>query len=170
MLEIGLGCNMGYGPGASVNLWKKYLHLSSEIWMADVDTACVEKYKDHASLSGINIVIGDQENTETLDSWVKTTGGSFDVFVEDGGHSSNQILQSFLKLWPTIKPGGIYFIEDFSSGKYWPPLPENKLMINIIQEWIESISNDPIGPNIPNGVHFIFCQWEACAIGKTPDS
>lgn len=25
ILEIGLGCNMGYGPGASLKLWRAYL-------------------------------------------------------------------------------------------------------------------------------------------------
>ena len=168
MLEIGLGCNMNYGPGASVNLWKKYLHSSSEIWMADVDTACVEKYTNHESLRGIKIITGDQENIKTLDSWIETTGGGFDVIIDDGGHSNNQILQSFLKLWPVIKPGGIYFIEDLSSGRHWPQLTGNKLMVNIIQEWIGAISNDPIGENRPDGIHFVFCQWEACAIGKAP--
>ncbi len=93
MLEIGLGCNMGYGPGASVNLWKKYIHPSSEIWMADVNTECVEKYMNDDSLRGIHVITGDQENPEILSSWIKSTGGNFDVIIDDGGHSNNQIYQ-----------------------------------------------------------------------------
>lgn len=33
ILEIGLGCNMNYGPGASAKLWKEYFP-NSEVWFA----------------------------------------------------------------------------------------------------------------------------------------
>lgn len=33
ILEIGLGCDMGYGPGASAKLWRKYFP-ESEVWFA----------------------------------------------------------------------------------------------------------------------------------------
>ena len=42
MLEIGLGCNMGYGPGASVALYRK-LFPQAEIWEAEYDGECVKQ-------------------------------------------------------------------------------------------------------------------------------
>lgn len=33
MLEIGLGCNMNYGPGASAHIWRDYFP-NTDIWMA----------------------------------------------------------------------------------------------------------------------------------------
>ena len=36
MLEIGLGCNMNYGPGASLALHKK-LFPKAELWEAEYD-------------------------------------------------------------------------------------------------------------------------------------
>ncbi len=83
MLEIGLGCDMSYGPGASVKVWKKYLHPDSIIWMAEKDANCVQKHRNEASMQGINIVTGDQKDPDTLRRWVQETGGNFDVVIDD---------------------------------------------------------------------------------------
>jgi hypothetical protein len=43
----------------------------------------------------IQVVTGDQADNKTLDSWVATTGGDFDVIIDDGGHTMPQIYWSF---------------------------------------------------------------------------
>ena len=62
MLEIGLGCDMNYEPGASVALWKK-LFPQAELWEAEYDAKCVEQAK-------------------TLDEWLEKSGGGFDVIID----------------------------------------------------------------------------------------
>ena len=42
MLEIGLGCDMGYGPGASVAVFKK-LFPTAELWEAEFSALAVLK-------------------------------------------------------------------------------------------------------------------------------
>ena len=105
MLEIGLGCDMNYGPGASTALWKK-LFPEADLWEAEFNADCVEKHRGD-KLKGFNVLIGDQGNETVLDSWVQESGGNFDVIIDDGGHQNCQIWHSFLKLWPTVKPGGL---------------------------------------------------------------
>ena len=83
MFEIGLGCDMGYGPGASVALHKA-LFPQAELWEAEYDGKCVEKAKERQMLEGIQVVVGDQGNDTTLDSWINETGGEFDVVIDDG--------------------------------------------------------------------------------------
>jgi hypothetical protein len=63
-------------------------------------------------LEGLNILVGDQGNPEVLDELIEKSGGDFDVIIDDGGHTNCQIWTSLEKLWPTIKRGGSYFIED----------------------------------------------------------
>lgn len=109
-LEIGLGCNMNYEPGASVNVWKE-LFPRAELWEAEFDTKCIEKSIAEGMLEGINIVTGDQGNIAVLDSWIEKSGGNFDVIIDDGGHNNCQIWTSYVKLWPHLKSGGLYFIE-----------------------------------------------------------
>ena len=55
MLEIGLGCNMDYGPGASVQIWRQLLP-HAELWEAEYDAACVEKARAKGQLEGIKTV------------------------------------------------------------------------------------------------------------------
>ena len=43
VLEIGLGCNMHYGAGASAKVWREALP-EAELWFADVDDDCVQKH------------------------------------------------------------------------------------------------------------------------------
>lgn len=59
MLEIGLGCRMQYGPGASVQLWKK-LFPKAQLWEAEYDGKCVEEAKKKGQLDGLNVLVGDQ--------------------------------------------------------------------------------------------------------------
>ena len=99
-----------------MKLWKE-LFPHAELWEAEYNAGCVEKHRN-TTLKGINVLVGDQENLEVLDSWVETSGGDFDVIIDDGGHTQCMIWNSFTKLWPTVKKGGLYFIEDLHVAKH----------------------------------------------------
>lgn len=48
LLEIGLGCRMNYGPGASAYLWRNYLGPRADIHFIEFDRTCAEEwYKTH---------------------------------------------------------------------------------------------------------------------------
>ena len=68
--QIGLGCDMDCGPGASVAIYQK-LFPKAELWEAEYDAKCVEKNRD-GMLEGINILTGDQGNETVLDEWILT--------------------------------------------------------------------------------------------------
>jgi hypothetical protein len=110
IFEIGLGCDMTYGSGASVQIWASLFPLA-KVWEAEYDASCVTKAKDAGKLADVNVVVGDQADPATLASWIEQTGGQFDVIIDDGGHTNVQIQTSFGHLWPALKPGGFYFIE-----------------------------------------------------------
>jgi hypothetical protein len=172
MLEIGLGCDMDYGPGASTVIWKK-LFPKADLWEAEFDASCVEKHKDD-KLKGFSILTGDQGNDTVLDSWIEKSGGNFDVVIDDGGHQNCQIWHSFLKLWPTVKPGGLYFIEDLQVSN-WPKYKnfttdtcDNNLVVTEkLKEYIDvMIHSDQREEFAKSDIEFIFCQHEACVVGK----
>eukprot|EP01032_Pedospumella_encystans_P023880 gene23880-27021_t len=113
-LEIGLGCGMpeGYTPGASVALWKKlFAGRDVDLWVADSDEVCVTKQKAEGKLSDVSTLIGDQADIAVLKRWIQESGGKFDVIVDDGGHRNNQVLNSFVTLWPEVNADGWYFFE-----------------------------------------------------------
>jgi 2-polyprenyl-3-methyl-5-hydroxy-6-metoxy-1,4-benzoquinol methylase len=84
--------------------------------MGEYDAECVKQAKLENKLNGINVLVGDQANYTDLTRWVKESGGNFDVIIDDGGHHLDMIWHSFQLLWPTVKPGGFYFIEDIEHG------------------------------------------------------
>jgi len=65
-----------------------------------------------------SLLKGDQSETEFLDFFKEETGGKFDVVIDDGSHVPSHQLTSFESLWPSIVPGGFYFIEDVFTS-YW---------------------------------------------------
>jgi len=167
LFEIGLGCDMAYGPGASVSLWKALFPIAN-LWEAEYDAACVQKCHAEGTLAGINAVTGDQGDQATVQSWVQKSGGQFDAVVDDGGHRNKQIRTSFEELWPHVKPGGLYFLEDLQVGRRHPFSDGGVVMSDIMQAYVEQLltQEERIDLPLPENVESIFCQKEACMIKK----
>lgn len=178
-LEIGLGCDMVYGPGVSIKFWKQLFEgRDVDLWEAEFDAECVAKAREQGMLEGFSTVTGDQADPGVLKKWIEQSGGKFDVIVDDGGHINRQVLASFVALWPELNPDGNYFIEDlqiaFKPHYYEKEFPA---VTRVIQAWVEALH---IGPEnvtdhrkqllnqypLPEGVDSIYCQKEACALHK----
>ena len=180
-LEIGLGCRMSYGAGASVRIWAEWLPRA-ERWEAEFDEACVRSTRD--KLAGINVLTGDQGNETTLAHWIVETGGSFDMIVDDGGHYNHQVMRSFAKLWPHLNPGGIYVMEDIHvcrTARYdWATNGSNvpaDFLLAVAARLLGGAAEpvparfcfgqrcpDTVRP--PADVDWLLCQEQACALGK----
>jgi len=113
MLEIGLGCDMGYGPGASYYTWLEFLP-NVDLYYIEYDAKCAKKWA--SKTTGATIFPGDQANVTFLNEFLEATGGNFDVIIDDGGHSMNQQLTSIDTLFKSVKPNGVYFIEDLQTS------------------------------------------------------
>ncbi len=105
-LEIGLW------EGGSAKLWEEYF-TQAQLHFMDIsfDALKFRSGRSHYHLC-------NQESQEELNNFVQTVGGDFDVIVDDGGHTARQQLTSFSILFPQMKSGGIYIIEDLHSS-YW---------------------------------------------------
>jgi len=138
-LEIGMGCNMLYGPGKSVKLWSALFGRHGEIWMAEKDELCVKEQQQLGRLKGINVLVGSQNDPAVLQRWVKESKGNFDVIVDDGGHSNFDIWTSFNTLYAeALSPGGFYFIEDLHVGRFFDE-SDGPVVSDVIQTWIDQL-------------------------------
>lgn len=180
-LEIGLGCGMSYGAGASVRIWAELLPLA-ERWEAEFDEQCVRVMSQ--KLRGINVVTGDQGNRTTLARWVNQTGGRFDMIVDDGGHYNHMLMVSFEELWPELNPGGLYVMEDLHVGRsirYDTPWTKN--FTNVPSDFLQSVAGLLLTGSTPMkttratemstsytpppaDAAWVLCQSQACMLGK----
>ncbi|RSL81289.1 hypothetical protein CEP52_010156 [Fusarium oligoseptatum] len=119
-LEIGLGCNMDYGPGASYNTWLEFLP-GVDLYFIENDRICAETFK--AKNSNARIAIGDQASVHFLNQFANesTKDGLFDIIVDDGGHGMVEQITSLEELWKIVNPGGLYVIEDLQTSyrEHW---------------------------------------------------
>lgn len=113
LLEIGLGCDMSYGPGASFYLWLQYFP-NAQIFFIEYDVACAEKYMNIDPR--VKLFGGDQANVTFLNEVIEKSQGNFDFIIDDGGHTMVQQITSLETLFHTVKVGGIYFIEDLLTS------------------------------------------------------
>lgn len=115
LLEIGLGCNMQYGPGASLKVWLEYFKdIQLELHFLEYDRACVIQWQP--KYPGVKFHIGDQANITDLQRVIDDSG-QFDVIIDDGGHSMRQQIITMEYMIPrALKAGGLFFMEDLTTS------------------------------------------------------
>ncbi|RMS23795.1 class I SAM-dependent methyltransferase [Pseudomonas syringae] len=108
LLEIGIQ------NGGSLELWGELFSNASLIVGCDINPACAQiNYESE----NINIVIGDVKDPN-VQQQINTLSDAFDIIIDDGSHTSSDIITTFFLLFPTLDMGGIYIIEDLHCS-YW---------------------------------------------------
>jgi len=110
---------IGVRDGCSHRMWKEYFP-NSVIYGIDIDPRCKQSQAD-----GIRIFIGSQGDPQTVHDVMQDTGGEgFDVILDDGSHVNSLTLKSFELLFPHLKRGGLYIIEDLGCSYLGASLKE----------------------------------------------
>lgn len=106
LLEIGVQ------NGGSLEVWGKFLPAGSTITGIDVDPRCSRLRFD----GSIEVLIGDAADPQVLDRLLASR--RFDIIIDDGSHRQTDILSTFRSLFPRLKHGGKYLLEDLHAS-YW---------------------------------------------------
>ncbi|MBB5803214.1 demethylmacrocin O-methyltransferase [Saccharothrix ecbatanensis] len=110
VLELGIG---GYDDpaagGASLQMWRHYFRRG------------VVHGLDHFPKTGLRAPrlhthCGDQSDAAFLE---RLETGPLDIVIDDGSHLSHDVISSFRALFPKLRPGGLYVVEDLQTS-YWP--------------------------------------------------
>ena len=105
LLEIGIGGNTRtHGGGNSLRMWKYYFPKGIITGIDIHDKSALREHRIH-------LYQGDQADAAFL-SHVSEKEGPFDIIIDDGSHMQSHIIASFEALFPLLKSGGIYVIED----------------------------------------------------------
>lgn len=105
---------IGIQNGGSLDIWAKYLPNAKKLVGCDINPDCAKlTYEDPR----IFVVVGDA-NADTTAAAVFSISHQFDIIIDDGSHSSSDIIKSFAKYWPHLADGGVYVAEDLHCS-YW---------------------------------------------------
>ncbi len=105
VLEIGIG---GYRDpdvgGGSLRMWRDYFprgHVFGVDYFA----------KNGLDEERITTIQGSQDDRDFLRA-LAVEHGPFDIVIDDGSHINEHVLTSFRELFPYVRNGGVYVVED----------------------------------------------------------
>lgn len=110
--ELGLNRDPDLCTAPSIDMWRKYLGVSTSIIGVDFD----DRFMDHVNQPDhitffVHIDTGD---AYSLNEFTKSdyVNNGIDILVDDASHMAKHQQIAFRHLWDKIKPGGVYIIED----------------------------------------------------------
>lgn len=119
LLEIGVA------GGGSMSLWLEYFPNAQIIGL---DIHLFKKVQmDFAERPRLRLIECDQLNKEKLNELFEDE--SIDVIIDDGSHVPEHQALTHNFLWPKLKSGGVYFVEDVMNFLwkdycgYWTTVP-----------------------------------------------
>lgn len=122
LLEIGVG---GYqkpqGGGQSLRMWKRYFPFG-RIFSIDIyDKSFLEERR-------VKILRGSQVDRKFMTELARMIG-RVDIIIDDGSHRDEHVIETFKIMFPLLKDGGIYVVEDTQTS-YWPEFGGNDKDLN----------------------------------------
>lgn len=108
LLEIGVQ------NGGSLEIWGKYFRRAKVIVGCDINPDCAKLAYDDPR---IRLVIGDA-NQGDVQAKIFENSQNFDVVIDDGSHTSEDIVRAFCCYLHSIKDGGVFIAEDLHCS-YW---------------------------------------------------
>uniref|UniRef100_UPI003340CCFF rhamnan synthesis F family protein n=1 Tax=Castellaniella defragrans TaxID=75697 RepID=UPI003340CCFF len=108
LLEIGVQ------NGGSLDIWGKYFPNAVHLVGCDINPDCARlRYDDPR----ITVVVGDA-NKDATQECIIAISDRFDIVIDDGSHTSGDIIQSFVRYFKYLVDGGLFVAEDMHCS-YW---------------------------------------------------
>tara|TARA_R110000868_G_scaffold9602_12_gene47331 strand:+ start:6235 stop:6909 length:675 start_codon:yes stop_codon:yes gene_type:complete len=131
LLEIGIAA------GHSIQMWAKYFSNGKFVCL-DHDI----KHYEYPQNDRIIVAKGDQRDTTLLNE-LNNQHGPFDIIIDDGSHIDSYTKITFDTLFPLLKSGGIYVVEDLHTSYHngVHGIPNTPHFINYIKELIDYVNS-----------------------------
>ncbi len=107
---------IGFAEGNSARMWEEYFS-KSELHFIDINKEAMEKGSQMLSHRSHTYFV-DQSDATALRQFVERLGKKIDIIIDDGSHKNMDQVVSFETLFPYVKSGGCYVIEDLHTS-YW---------------------------------------------------
>jgi hypothetical protein len=167
ILEIGLGTQLPeipssfvgnknlfdhYKPGGSLRVWRDFFP-NSQVYGVDIAKDCMFKEER------IETFLFDSSEKNYTDYYLNDL--EFDIIIDDGNHDPKYQVKTLQNLFPKLKDGGYYIIEDIGgySGT-------EELMVDYLEEF-NSVTNEYIVTN--KGNHIVIYKKKHSKFDKNKD-
>ncbi len=126
ILEIGIQ------NGYSLQTWRDYFPHAHIYGLDIVDCSAMNEDR-------VTTLQGSQNDLSFLKR-INDAHGPFDIIIDDGSHNSNDMKISFDFLFPLLRSGGIYVIEDIHCV-YWPELSDGgTALMDRLKELMDTVN------------------------------
>lgn len=103
---------IGIQYGNSVKLWENYFP-NADLHFIDVDPNQIRYVTQRSHYHFVN----QADRAGLIDFGIRVNG-DFDIIIDDGSHRMYETIVTFQSLFPFLKRGGLYIIEDLQTS-YW---------------------------------------------------
>jgi len=107
---------IGVGGGESIRTWLEYFPNANVLGVDIVANTNPWNTENSGVHSRYKFTQGSQEDDSFWVKFLQSNSKELDIVVDDGGHTSRQIITTHKHLWPAIKPRGLYCIEDLNCA------------------------------------------------------
>jgi SAM-dependent methyltransferase len=109
---------LGVHSGESLKVWASYFPQGNIIGVDITESAA-----DFSAYPNIAFEPGDQADPDRLNEILLSHAPvGLDIIIDDASHIGHKSAASYATLFPRLKPGGLYVIEDWGTGYFddWP--------------------------------------------------
>ncbi len=143
---------IGVAQGQSLRMWADYFP-NAAIHGADISVA-----SRTCESNRIKFHLTDQGNEAQLKNLEQFS--PFDLIVDDGNHFWREQILSFKTLFPFLKKGGIYIVED-SCTSYWPEYKNQPMTcVDYFKGLVDEVNFRGARGRVPSNPPSDFSYWE----------
>jgi hypothetical protein len=136
LVELGLGSHIGFdGSWGSPKAWLEWLDGGEYVGF-DI----VEPPKD--LLKRMTFVKGDCGSREDLERLAEAIG-ECDVIIDDASHIAEHQRLAFEVLWPCVRPGGYYIVEDLYIHGSAVEMRDSNHCIDVVGKGLAAVLKKP---------------------------
>lgn len=158
---------IGVGGGESVRTWLEYFPNALVMGIDNVHSTnqwnTPQGFQQEENLDQSHryaFMAADQTDPTFWACFAADVGRTIDIAIDDGSHEPKAVQISLEGLWPCVKPGGLYCIEDLGCGFTSEGFPNH-------YEWAGSIAVKMLAHGF-NDIDSIYIARELCIIRKKP--
>lgn len=137
LVELGLGSHIGFdGSWGSPRAWLEWLNKGCTYVGFDIVEPPADIKKQ------MTFVHGDCGNKKDLERLAKVIDGC-DVIIDDASHIAEHQRLSFEVLWPALKPGGCYIVEDLYIHGSAIEMRDSEFCVDVVGKGMAAVLRKP---------------------------